>query len=73
MNGTEHDYRLGDSVLVAMGDAPVPGVVVGMDAEQLQVRLAQPWSDESGAADNVTSVARDAVRPVLNDSATLTG
>lgn len=73
MNGGEHDYRVGDSVLVTMGDAPVPGVVVGMEEKQVQVRLAQPWSDNSGQTRNEVTVERDALAPVLGDNAALTG
>lgn len=49
-SGTEHRYQVGDTVLVHMAPGvDIPGVIEDHREGQFQVRLAQPWTDETGA------------------------
>lgn len=49
-SGSEHRYQVGDAVLVHMSPGvDIPGVIEDQREGQFQVRLAQPWTDETGA------------------------
>jgi hypothetical protein len=46
----QHTYQIGDTVLVHVAPGvDVPGVIEDERNGQFQVRLAQAWTDESGA------------------------
>lgn len=48
--GTQHIYQVGDAVLVHMAPGvEIPGVIEDQKDGKFQVRLAQPWADDSGA------------------------
>lgn len=47
--GTGHKYEIGDAVLVHMAPGvDIPGVIEDHRGSEFQVKLAQPWTDESG-------------------------
>ena len=47
--GTQHNFQIGDTVLVHVAPGVhIPGVIEDERSGQFQVRLAQPWTDESG-------------------------
>jgi hypothetical protein len=47
--GTQHQYKIGDAVLVHIAPGvDIPGVIEDEREGKFQVRLAQPWTDESG-------------------------
>lgn len=49
-SGTQHTYQVGDAVLVHISPGvDIPGVIEDQKQGQFQVRLAQPWTDETGA------------------------
>jgi hypothetical protein len=46
---SQHTYQIGDAVLVHVAPGvDIPGVIEDERSGQFQVRLAQPWTDESG-------------------------
>jgi hypothetical protein len=46
---TGHQYNIGDTVLVHIREGVhIPGVIEDAREGQFQVKLAQPWSDETG-------------------------
>ena len=63
----EHVYQVGDSVLVDMGTARVPGVITDKQGDRLVVSLAEPWADETGnKADGVT-VEANRLEPYIEE------
>jgi hypothetical protein len=68
---THHEYRVGDTVLVQMNDAPIPGVIDTINGEQLQVRLAEPWVQETGEPRTIVVVSRAEVSPSIDENAPL--
>lgn len=56
MSRYQHDYQIGDAVLVDMGTAQVPGVIIDTQEDAVTVRLSEPWSDETGQASDTVSV-----------------
>jgi hypothetical protein len=73
MNGetAAHVYRPGDSVLAHLGDARVPGVVESASDDQIEVMLAQPWTDEHGNPSHTMMLSPGQIEP-LPDAAELT-
>lgn len=45
---SQHTYHIGDSVLVDVQGSQIPGVIEDERNGEFQVKLAQPWVDESG-------------------------
>lgn len=47
--GTQHNYQIGDAVLVHIAPGvDIPGVIEDQREGEFQVRLAQAWTDDSG-------------------------
>lgn len=47
--GTQHKFQIGDAVLVHTAPGvEIPGVIEDQKDDQFQIKLAQPWTDESG-------------------------
>ena len=67
-----HAYEPGDSVLVDVNGARVPGVVESTQGDQIEVMLAQPWTDESGNSTHSVTVPTSQAEP-MPDSAELPG
>jgi hypothetical protein len=58
----QHEYQVGDSVLADVRGAPVPGVIEGQEGGRFLVRLAQPWTDESGESQESVWLSPDQLR-----------
>lgn len=54
-SGYKHQFNIGDAVLVRMGQGvAIPGVIEDKKNDKFQVKLAEPWSDETGrSSDNL--------------------
>lgn len=62
-----HQYNIGDAVLVSFGAAQVPGVIQDEQNGQFVVRLAQPWADETGNKSDTATVAPDRLSAYINE------
>jgi hypothetical protein len=48
--GTQHTFQVGDAVLVHTAPGvDIPGVIEDQKDGRFQVKLAQPWTDETGS------------------------
>jgi hypothetical protein len=65
-SSSQHEYQIGDSVLVDMNGAQVPGVVEDTQGNQISVRLAEPWTDETGQGSESISVPADRLSPQVS-------
>jgi hypothetical protein len=70
MTESSREYQIGDSVLVDMRGALIPGVIDDRDGDRLSVHLAEPWSDESGIPSDSVTVGADQLRPYLEETST---
>ena len=66
----QHKYDVGDSVLVDMNGAQIPGVIEDVDGDVLRIRLAQPWVTETAEPSDTVSVHPDRVSPQLGSDGT---
>jgi hypothetical protein len=48
MTSSQHQYNIGDAVLVNFDGAQVPGVIQDEGEGRFQIRLAEPWANETG-------------------------
>lgn len=65
---SKHQYNIGDSVLVKMGNGmQVPGVIEDTRGDQFQVKLAEPWADESGRSSDDMWVTPDRLDPSIEE------
>lgn len=60
---TMHEYQIGDSVLVNLNGAQIPGVIEDEKNNQWMVRIAQPWTDESGRQSDEVWVTQERLTP----------
>jgi hypothetical protein len=60
---SQHEFQVGDSVLVDMSGALVPGVIEEHRGDQCVVRLAQAWSDASGQRSDSVTVPTASLQP----------
>lgn len=65
---TQHVYQVGDAVLVHVAPGVhVPGVIEDQRDNQFQVRLAQPWTDESGATSGELWTSTDKLEAYIEE------
>lgn len=63
-----HTFNIGDAVLADFGGAQIPGVIEGTQDAQLLVRLAQPWTDETGRPTDTALLAADRLSPLEDET-----
>jgi hypothetical protein len=67
-----HIYRPGGSVLAHLGNAQVPEVIESVSGDQIDVMLAQPWTDEHGNPNHTMTLSSEQIEQ-LPDCAELPG
>ncbi len=63
-----HTFEIGDAVLADFGGAQIPGVIEGTQDGQLLVRLAQPWTDETGRQTDNALLSADQLSPIQDET-----
>lgn len=66
-NRTQHQYQVGDAVLVDFNAAMIPGVIQDQKDGNFQVRLAKPWADAEGDTSDTAWVGPDKLSPSLEE------
>ena len=64
----QHDYQVGDAVLADFHGAQIPGVIEDKRDDALLVRLAQPWTDETGEATDSAWLSPGRLSPQLGQA-----
>jgi hypothetical protein len=63
----KHEYQIGDAVLAKLGGAQIPGVIQDEKDGKFQVRLAEPWSDETGRRSDLAWLTADQLEAYLEE------
>jgi hypothetical protein len=67
----EHQFLIGESVLVWQGGNQVPGVVTEIEGERALVTLAEPYVDETGQSQDQVWYNISELEPLLDETAPL--
>lgn len=66
-NQANREYQIGTAVLVNFNGAEVPGVIQDTREGKFNVRLAEPWADESGNKNDQVWVGPERLSPAINE------